>query len=156
MSVAQMEGPGCARSAWSTHRASCGRLLFLGHIFATCAQVFLAHQKLGFLCRTSISTCSWLTKRNSETIFMFQKKRQKVKNTDECLCCRAPSTEAAPQQRGPRQASSQAPSSSAVSECLCRLCGSVSRRVLRRLLGKDFHSLLLGDLPQGLNPVSCM
>ena len=28
--------------------ASCSRLLFLGHIFATCAQVFPAHQKLGF------------------------------------------------------------------------------------------------------------
>ena len=28
--------------------ASCSHLLFLGHIFATCARVFLAHQKLGF------------------------------------------------------------------------------------------------------------
>ena len=28
--------------------ASCSRLLFSGHSFAACAQVFLAHQKLGF------------------------------------------------------------------------------------------------------------
>lgn len=48
MSVAQMEGPGCARSAWSTHRSIVQSSLVLRSHFATCAQVFLARQKLGF------------------------------------------------------------------------------------------------------------
>lgn len=85
---------------------------------------------------------------------MFQKKRQKVKILTSVYVAEHHLQRQHPQQReGPaRLPPQEPPSSSAVSECLCRLCGSVSRRVLRRLLGKDFHSLLLGDLPPGIEP----
>lgn len=68
---------------------------------------------------------------------MFQKKRQKVKILTRVFMLQSTIYRGStPPAEGPARPSPGAPLSSAVSECLCRLCGSVNGRVLGRCLGR--------------------